>query len=193
MHSKALLFLDLQNFALLYAILYWVHFALKISENTYISTFICRLCPFIDARPKRKHKKRYKEEKPGHFVFGKTSFPVSFAINPGLISPYSLGTLIINFYQTFHIVWNSLIIFKLNTRPFRLKSVAFRPKFCWDFSIRSRQDFLFRKCSRNLLHSKALLFPDLRNFSLLSAILYWVHFYDEKFWKHLHSTFICRL
>jgi len=42
-------------------------------------------------RPKRKHEKGYKEEKPGRSLFGKTSFPVLFALGLGLITPYSLG------------------------------------------------------------------------------------------------------
>jgi len=53
---------------------------LKSSENTYRSIFICRLYPVKEACPKRKHKKRYKEKKPGRFVFGKTSFVVLFTL-----------------------------------------------------------------------------------------------------------------
>jgi len=52
------------------------------------------LYPIKKACPKRKHKKRYKEEKTGHSVFGKTSFPVLFALGLGIITPYSLGILI---------------------------------------------------------------------------------------------------
>jgi len=44
-----------------------------------------------EARQKLKHRKRYKEENPGRSVFGKTSFPVLFALSLGLIMPYSLG------------------------------------------------------------------------------------------------------
>ena len=72
--SKELLFPYLQNFAQVFAILLWVYITLISSENTYTSTFICRLYPVKEARPKRKHKKRYKEEKPGHSIFEKTSF-----------------------------------------------------------------------------------------------------------------------
>ena len=42
--------------------------------------------------------RRYGEEKPGRFVFGK---PVLFTLGPGLTTPYSLGILVWNFYQTF--------------------------------------------------------------------------------------------
>jgi len=52
------------------------------------------LYPVEEARPKRKHKKRYNEENPGHSVLGKTSFPVLFALGLGHITPYSLGALI---------------------------------------------------------------------------------------------------
>jgi len=67
-----------------------IHIALKTFGNTYTSTFICRLYPVKEARPKRKHRKIYKEEKQGRSVFGKTSFPVLFVIGAGLIMPYSL-------------------------------------------------------------------------------------------------------
>jgi len=52
------------------------------------------LYPVKEACPKRKHMKRYKEEKPGRSIFGKTSFPVLFALGLGIIMPYSLGVLI---------------------------------------------------------------------------------------------------
>ena len=46
---------------------------------------------------KRITKRRYGEEKPGRFVFGK---PVLFTLGLGLTAPYSLGILVWNFYQT---------------------------------------------------------------------------------------------
>jgi len=49
------------------------------------------LYPVKEPRPKRKIGKRIKEEKLGHSVFGKTSFPILFALGLGLVTPYSLG------------------------------------------------------------------------------------------------------
>ena len=46
-------------------------------------------------------KRRYREQKPGHFVFGK---PVLFTLGLGLTTPYSLGLFVWKFYQTFIIV-----------------------------------------------------------------------------------------
>jgi len=46
---------------------------------------------------KRITTRRYGEENPGRFVFGK---PVLFTLGPGLTTPYSLGVLVWNFYQT---------------------------------------------------------------------------------------------
>ena len=43
-------------------------------------------------------KRRYGEEKPGQFVFGK---PVLFSLGLGLTKPYTLGILVWNIYQTF--------------------------------------------------------------------------------------------
>jgi len=47
---------------------------------------------------KRITNRRYGEEKPGRFLFGK---PVLFTLGLGLITPYSFGILVWNFYQTF--------------------------------------------------------------------------------------------
>ena len=114
LHSKALLFPDLRNFRLVSAILFWVHIVLKSFKNTYKSTFILRLYTFKEVRPKWKHRKRYKEEKPRHFVFWKISFPVLFTLGLGLITSYSLGVLIWSFLQTFRIVCIELwLTFKL--------------------------------------------------------------------------------
>jgi len=49
------------------------------------------LYPVKEARPRRKHSKRYKKEKPGLFVFEKTSIPFLFALGQGLHTPYSFG------------------------------------------------------------------------------------------------------
>jgi len=51
--------------------------------------------------PKHITKRRYGEEKLGRFVFGK---PVLFTLGLGLTTPYSLGILVWNIYQTFLIV-----------------------------------------------------------------------------------------
>ena len=74
MLSKALFFPYLRNFTLVYAILLWFHIALKSSENTNSSTFICRLYSVKEARPKRKHRKRYKEEKARTFCFRENKY-----------------------------------------------------------------------------------------------------------------------
>jgi len=43
----------------------------------------------MEACPKRKHRKRYKEEKPGHSIFGKTSFPVFLHSLWKVLRPFS--------------------------------------------------------------------------------------------------------
>jgi len=40
---------------------------------------------------KENTEKKYKEESPGRSVFGKTSFPVLFALGLGIITLYSFG------------------------------------------------------------------------------------------------------
>jgi len=85
---------------------------------------------------KRITKRTYGEEKLGRFVFGK---PVLFTLGLGLTTPYSLGILVWNFYQTFVTVciefWRR---FEPQIRPTRLTinflSVTTRaerkPRFC---------------------------------------------------------------
>ena len=63
-------------------------------------------------------KRIYGKEKPGPFVFGK---PVLFTLGLGLTTPYSLGILVWNFYQTFFTVSTEFWLrFELQIRPTRL-------------------------------------------------------------------------
>jgi len=66
-----------------------LYFAEKFRKHT--SNFICRMYLVKEARPKRKHRKINKKEKPGRSVFGKTSFLILFALGQGLITPSSFG------------------------------------------------------------------------------------------------------
>ena len=60
-------------------------YCVEIFQKTYTSTFICCLCPVKEARPKTKHKRRYREEKSGRFVLKKkTSFPGLFCSRSGI-------------------------------------------------------------------------------------------------------------
>jgi len=61
--------------------------------------------------------RRYGEEKPRRFVFGKS---VLFTLGLGLTAPYPLGILVWNFYQTFVIVSTEFWLrFEPQTRPTR--------------------------------------------------------------------------
>ena len=67
---------------------------------------------------KRINKRRYGEENPGRFVFGK---PVLFTLGLGLTTPYSLGVLVWNFYQTIVTVSTEFwLTFEDQIRPRRL-------------------------------------------------------------------------
>jgi len=74
-----------------------------------------------------------------------------------------------------------------------VKLVAFRPNLWWDSTINFQQEIIFGKCSRNFLHTKALRFLDLRNFGLVSAILFWVHITLKSSENTYTTTFICHL
>ena len=110
--TKAILYQNLWNFALLSAILFWVRIALK--KFTQVPSYVV-------STQLRRHvhkqitKRRYREEKPGHFVFGK---PILFSLGP--TTPYSLGILVWNFYQTFVIVSTEFWLrFEPQIRPTR--------------------------------------------------------------------------
>ena len=70
---------------------------------------------------KRITKRRYREEKPRHFVFGK---PVLFTLGLRFTTPYSLGVLVWNFYQTFVTVSIELWLrFEPEIRSTRLETI----------------------------------------------------------------------
>ena len=93
--TKAIIYRNSWNFAILSEILFWVCIALKRFAQVLSYVF----CPLL-----RRHvhknitKRRYGDEKPGRFVSGK---PVLFTLGLELTTPYSLGISISNFYQTF--------------------------------------------------------------------------------------------
>jgi len=93
--TKAILYQNLWNFALLSANLFWVRIALK--KFTRVLSYVVRTQVRRHVH-KKITKRRYGEEKPGRFVFGK---PVLFTLGLDLTTPYSLGILVWNFYQTF--------------------------------------------------------------------------------------------
>jgi len=69
---------------------------LKSSENTYTSNFICRLYPAKEARPKRKHKKRYKN-KSHDFLFSENKFLSFVYSRSGIYYALFLGCLDLKF------------------------------------------------------------------------------------------------
>jgi len=83
--TKAILYQNLWNFALLSEIVLWVRIALK---------KLTRVLPYVVCTKVRRHvhkqitKRRYGGEKPGRFVFEK---PVFFTLGLGLTTPYSLA------------------------------------------------------------------------------------------------------
>jgi len=96
--TKAILYRNLWNFALFSAILFWVRIALK--KFTAVLSYV--VCTQLRRNVhKQITKRRCGEEKPGRSVFGK---PVLFTLGPGHTTPYSLGILVWNFYQTLVIV-----------------------------------------------------------------------------------------
>ena len=93
--TKVILYKNLRIFALLSEILYWVCIALK--KFTQVPSYV--VCTQLRRHVHKQIKEgRYGLGKPGRFVFGKV---VLFTLGLGLTTPYALGILIWNFYQTF--------------------------------------------------------------------------------------------
>jgi len=92
--TKAILYQNSWNFALLFEILVWFRIALK-KFTQVLSYVVCT--------QRRSHvykqitKRRYGGKIPERSVFGKS---VLFTLGLGLTTPYSLGILVWNFYQT---------------------------------------------------------------------------------------------
>ena len=82
------------NFAILSEILFRVCIALKIFRQVLSYVFCTKVRRHV---PKQITRRRYGGQKSGHFVFGK---PVLFTLGLGLTTPYSLGILVWNSYQT---------------------------------------------------------------------------------------------
>ena len=115
MQTKAILYQNLWNFALLSAILFWIRTLLK----KFTQVLSCVVCTQVRRHVRKQiTKRRYGEESPGRFVFGK---PVLFTLGLGLTTPYSLGILVWNFYQTFFSVSVAFWLrFEPHIRPTRL-------------------------------------------------------------------------
>jgi len=93
--TKAILYRNLWNFGLISAISFWLCIALK--KFTQVLSYV--VCTQVRRHVhKQITKRRYGEEEPGCFVFGK---PVLFTLGLGLTTPYSFSILVWNFYQTF--------------------------------------------------------------------------------------------
>jgi len=89
--TKAILYQNLWNFALLSEIVFWVRIALK----KFTRVLSCVVCTQLMRHVhKQITKRRYGGVKPWRFVFGK---PVLFTLSLGLTTPYSLGILLWNF------------------------------------------------------------------------------------------------
>jgi len=183
--TKASLYQNLRNFALLSAILFWCFIALK--KFTRVLSYV--VCTQVRTHfHKQITKEIYGEGKSGRFVYGK---PVLFTLGLGLTTYYSLGLLVSNFKQTFLTVsirfWQRfepqirptrsaiyffiltvraerkvLLCVKLfhffswvNTHPFDLKFVAFCPKCSRDSYVEFQEKIVSGEFFRNFVQTKA--------------------------------------
>jgi len=113
--TKAILYRNLWNSALIFAFSFRVRIALK--KVTQVLSYV--VCTQVRRHVHKEITKiRYGEEKPRRFVFEK---PVLFTLNLGLTTAYSLDILVCNFYQTFVTVSIEFWLrFEPHIRPTRL-------------------------------------------------------------------------
>ena len=87
-------------------------------------------------------------------------------------------------------MWKCLIFSQTNTHPFDLKLVAFRPKFCRYSYVEFQEKIISGDFFRIFVQTKVILYQNMWNLALLSAILFWVRFALEKFTQVL-SYVVC--
>jgi len=87
-------------------------------------------------------------------------------------------------------VWNCLIFSWVNTHPFDLQFVVFCSKFSRDSYVEFQEKTISGEFFRNLAQTKAIIYQNLWNFALLSAILFWVRITLKKF-KRVPSYVVC--
>jgi len=69
----------------------------------------------------------------------------------------------------------------VNTHLFELKFVAFCPKFSRDSYLEFQEKIISGEIFRKFVQTKAIFYRNLRNFAILSAILFWVRIALKKF------------
>ena len=218
MKTRAILYQNSLNCALLSEILFWVRIALK--KFRQVLSYV--VCTQVRRHVHKKiTRRRYGGEKPGRFVFGK---PVLFPLGLGLTTPYSFGILVWNCYQTSVTVsaefWlrfepkirptglaiNFLFITAGAERKVRLFAKLFDffrgwILICltWNLSrfvpnsveivtSNFRKKTISEEFFRNFVQTRAILYQNSWNFALLSEILF--SYCAEKIQT---STFICCL
>ena len=224
LHSKALLFLDLRNFALVS-----VFFSVFILRWKNPKTFTQVLSLFLSNQggmSKKKTQKKIYGRKARTISFQKNKFSSLFCSRSGCYYTLFLQCFDLKFLpdipccvywvlaeiwasNSFHKIWNEFfihhcqgwkegsftceIVWSFSNWILLCLSRNFSPKLCWNSSIRFQHKIILVKVSRNFLQSKTLLFPNLRNFALVSAILLWVHIALKKSKNIYTSNFVCGL
>ena len=202
--TKAILYRNLWNYALLSEILFWIRIALK--KFTQVVSYV--LWTQVRTHVYKISQKEYTGEITHDvFFFGK---PILFTLGSRLTMPYSLGILVWNYYQTFFTVSNEFWIrFEPQIHPKRLainflfitvrteRKVRlcgklfdiFRGRILLRLTLKLSRfvsnsveilKWNFRKKTiageffRNFVQTKAILYRILWNFALLFEILFWV-------------------
>jgi len=78
----------------------------------------------------------------------------------------------------------------MNTHLFDLKFVAFCPKFSRDSYVKFQEITILEEFFRNFIENQGYLYRNFWNFTLLSAILFWVRIALKKFTQVL-SYVVC--
>jgi len=81
----------------------------------------------------------------------------------------------------------------VNTHPFDLKLIAFCLKFSGDSYVEFQERTISGEFFRNFVQTKAILYQNLCNSALFSAILFWVRIAPKKFTQVLSYVFCTRV
>jgi len=208
--TKAILYRNLWNFALLSELLFWIRIGLK--KFTQVLSYV--VLTQVRSTSIKKSQKEDTGGKARTFCFRKTSFVhrrsgTYYALFLGCFgmkllpevlhcvcwvlaeisvpdSSHKIGN---NFFvphcqdwKEGSCVWETVWFFSwANTHPFDLKFVAFCPKFNGDCYVKFLEKTISGEFFRNFVQTKAILYRNLWNFALLSEILFWIRIGLKKF------------
>jgi len=173
------------------------------AEKIHTSAFICCLHPSKEACPWTNHKKKIRGRKARTFCFWKTNFVHSrFGTYYGLLRGYFGLKFLPDIRHCVHWVlaeiWTLDLSHKtgnkffswVNTHPFDLKFLAFCPKISGHSYVEFQEKTISLEIFRNFVQTKSIIYRNLWNSALISAISFQVRIALKKLTQVL-SYVVC--